>query len=203
MDNYIKQVLLEENTIILPKLGALTVTSIKTGEMMFLSYLNYDDGKLAKFVAEKENITEDEARAKVKAFVDEIKQKIEDGSFYNLGKLGHFFKKNDEVFFEDYSTYEDQEEETEDQIKIIEVEVPDKVTPISVETKEETAHNVKVFKLASPIDDREWSELWNIFKGQSILDFKKHLKTIPKEEQKTRDVWNEWYNGSDMRGWWD
>ena len=74
---------------------------------------------------------------------------------------------------------------------------------IDDQTKEETAHNVKVFKLASTIDDREWRELWNIFKGQSILDFKKHLKTIPKEEQKTRDVWNEWYNGSDMRGWWD
>ncbi len=142
MDNYIKQVLLEENTIILPKLGALTVTSIKTGEMMFLSYLNYDDGKLAKFVAEKENITEDEARAKVKALVDEIKQKIEDGSFYNLGKLGHFFKKNDEVFFEDYSTYEDQEEETEDQIKIIEIEVPDKTTPIAAETIEETTTEI-------------------------------------------------------------
>jgi len=43
--------------------------------------------------------------------------------------------------------------------------------------------------------------LWNIFKGQSILDYKKHLKTIPKEEQK--DEWNNWFNGSDMRGWWD
>lgn len=138
MDKYIKQVLLEENTIILPKLGALTVTSIKTGEMMFLSYLNYDDGKLAKFVAEKENISEDDARAKIKTFVDEIKEKVDSGQVYNLGKLGHFFKKNDEVFFEDYAVYEDQEEETEDQIKIIEVEVPDKVAPISVETKEET-----------------------------------------------------------------
>jgi hypothetical protein len=142
MDNYIKQVLLEENTIILPKLGALTVTSIKTGEMMFLSYLNYDDGKLAKFISEKENITEEDARAKVKAFVDEIKHKIEDGSFFNLGKLGHFFKKNDEVFFEDYSTYEDQEEETEDQIKIIEIEVPDKIAPIIAETKEETTPEI-------------------------------------------------------------
>ncbi len=142
MDKYIKQVLLEENTIILPKLGALTVTSIKTGEMMFLSYLNYDDGKLAKFVAEKENIPEDEARAKIKTFVDEIKEKVDSGQIYNLGKLGHFFKKNDEVFFEDYAVYEDQEEETEDQIKIIEVEVPDKVAPIAVETKEETVPEI-------------------------------------------------------------
>jgi hypothetical protein len=72
---------------------------------------------------------------------------------------------------------------------------------IDNDTKDEKAHNVRVFKLSSTIDDREWRELWNIFKGQSILDFKKHLKTIPKEEQE--DEWNKWYNGSDMRGWWD
>ena len=72
---------------------------------------------------------------------------------------------------------------------------------LDTNTKEETEHNRRVFKLASTIDDREWRELWNIFKGQSILDYKKHLKTIPKEEQS--DEWNKWFNGSDMRGWWD
>jgi hypothetical protein len=72
---------------------------------------------------------------------------------------------------------------------------------IDNDTKDEKIHNKRVFKLASTIDDREWRELWNIFKGQSILDYKKHLKTIPKEEQK--DEWNNWFNGSDMRGWWD
>jgi hypothetical protein len=72
---------------------------------------------------------------------------------------------------------------------------------LDTNTKEENEHNKRVFKLSSTIDDREWRELWNIFKGQSILDYKKHLKTIPKEEQ--GDEWNKWYNGSDMRGWWD
>jgi hypothetical protein len=46
---------------------------------------------------------------------------------------------------------------------------------IDNDTKNEKAHNVRVFKLASTIDDREWRELWNIFKGQSILDYKKLL----------------------------
>ena len=72
---------------------------------------------------------------------------------------------------------------------------------LDTNTKEETDHNRRVFKLAQTMDDREWRELWNIFKGQSILDYKKHLKTIPKEEQ--GDEWNNWFNGSDMRGWWD
>ena len=69
------------------------------------------------------------------------------------------------------------------------------------ETREESDHNRKVFKLASTIDDREWRELWNIFKGQSILDFKKYTKTLPKEQQAT--AWDNCFNGSDMRGWWD
>ena len=72
---------------------------------------------------------------------------------------------------------------------------------IENETKEEREHNRRVFKLSSTIDDREWRELWNIFKGQSILDFKKYVKTLPKEEQSK--AWDNWFNGSDMRGWWD
>jgi hypothetical protein len=72
---------------------------------------------------------------------------------------------------------------------------------IDNDTKEEKEHNRRVFKLASTIDDKEWRELWNIFKGQSMLDFKKYVKTLPKEEQET--AWDNWFNGSDMRGWWD
>lgn len=73
---------------------------------------------------------------------------------------------------------------------------------IDNDTNEEREHNRKVFKLASTIDDREWRELWNIFKGQSQLDFKKYLKTLTPEQRKD-DNWTEWFNGSDMRGWWD
>ena len=72
---------------------------------------------------------------------------------------------------------------------------------LDTNTKEENEHNSKVFKLASTIDDREWRELWNIFKGQSYLDFKKYTKTLPND--KLESAWDDWYNGSDMRGWWD
>ena len=49
---------------------------------------------------------------------------------------------------------------------------------LDTNTKEENEHNRRVFKLSSTIDDREWRELWNIFKGQSILDYKKLLKIV-------------------------
>lgn len=69
------------------------------------------------------------------------------------------------------------------------------------ESKEEREHNGKVFRLAKTIDDREWRELWNIFKGQSMLDYKKYKKTLLQKDQET--AWDNWFNGSDMRGWWD
>ena len=55
---------------------------------------------------------------------------------------------------------------------------------IDDETAEQRKHNRKVFKRAHQIEDKEWKELWDIFKGKRITDMDK-------------------FDGSDMRGWWD
>jgi hypothetical protein len=52
------------------------------------------------------------------------------------------------------------------------------------DTPAEKKHASKVFKRARVIEEKEWKELWDIFKG-------KKFTTIEK------------YDGSDMRGWWD
>lgn len=54
------------------------------------------------------------------------------------------------------------------------------------ESPEDIAHNRKVFDRAQQIEDQEWKELWEIFKGT--------------ERSKTYD---DKYDGTDMRGWWD
>ena len=59
-------------------------------------------------------------------------------------------------------------------------------------TKIERAHNIKVYKRAQQIEDSEWKELWKIFEGQDHKKFKK-----------SKLDWNEWFDGSDLRGWWD
>ena len=93
MEKHIKQILLEVNTIIIPGLGAITVTNHNTGEVMFMPYLKYDDGKLASFIAEKEEITLDEAKALISKDVAAILTKIETGNSVNLNGVGSF--KND------------------------------------------------------------------------------------------------------------
>ena len=53
-----------------------------------------------------------------------------------------------------------------------------------IETASTRRHNRKVFKRASDIEETEWKELWDIFKGKKFT------------------TWDD-FDGSDLRGWWD
>jgi len=54
------------------------------------------------------------------------------------------------------------------------------------DTPEQKEHNRNVFKRAREIEDSEWKELWEIFKGTK--NSKKYGKN---------------YDGTNMRAWWD
>ena len=71
------------------------------------------------------------------------------------------------------------------------------------DTPEEKEHNGKVFKLARKIEDDEWNELWDILRGQNHQEYLDLLDSLSDEEKREKDVWNNWDDGSGMRGWWD
>jgi hypothetical protein len=71
------------------------------------------------------------------------------------------------------------------------------------ETPSEKKHNRKVFDRARKLEAQEWKELWKIFEGQDIRGYQKFKTTKSAEEMLKTDTWNEWFDGSDMRGWWD
>lgn len=62
---------------------------------------------------------------------------------------------------------------------------------IDGETLEEKEHNRRVFRRAREIEESTWAELWDILEGQ---DYRKFSKKID---------WNEQFDGSGLRGWWD
>ena len=64
-------------------------------------------------------------------------------------------------------------------------ELIDKLTP------EQKKHNSKIYTRAREIEEQEWAELWYIFKGQ---DYNKY---------NIKQEWNDWFDGTGMRGWWD
>jgi hypothetical protein len=74
---------------------------------------------------------------------------------------------------------------------------------IDRDTEEEKVHNRKVFDRAHEIEEQEWDELFEILKGQDHKEYCKLSETQTEEEQRKQDLWNEWFDGSGIRGWWD
>ena len=71
------------------------------------------------------------------------------------------------------------------------------------DTEEEAAHNKKVFERAREIEDSEWKELWTIIHGQDMKEYSKIYNSKTEKEKKDGGVWESWFDGSGIKGWWD
>ncbi|MDB2656578.1 SPOR domain-containing protein [Crocinitomicaceae bacterium] len=101
MIQYVEKLFQETKTIILPGLGALTITNPDTKEMMFMPYLKHDDGALAGFIVKEVGISEDEAKKMVADEVHRMLNEIESGKSVPFGNFGSFQKDTDgDVIFE-------------------------------------------------------------------------------------------------------
>ncbi len=80
---------------------------------------------------------------------------------------------------------------------------PDLKRLVDKDTEEEKEHNRKVFERAREIGESEWNELWQIFKGQDNEEYQKLKETLTEEQKQEEDQYYKWFDGSDLRGWWD
>lgn len=92
MNEYLIELFKEENTVIIPGLGALTVVNRATNELMFMSYLKHNDGTLVKYIAQKEGIETESAKEKIDKYVQEVNTVIENGGTFTVSKVGAFSK---------------------------------------------------------------------------------------------------------------
>ena len=80
-------------------------------------------------------------------------------------------------------------------------------TLIDNDTEEEKAQWRKVYDYANQLEESEWNELWNIFKGQKEPSYdewiKIHSNEFTQEEIDDLTAWNIFQSGDDMRSWWD
>lgn len=95
MDKYLIAILKEVNTIIIPGIGALTIVNQATGEVMFMSFMKFDDGKLAEHIAQKENWELNDAKNLVSKYVRDINTKLDQGDTYDIYQFGTFSKNSD------------------------------------------------------------------------------------------------------------
>ncbi len=102
MDKYLLEILKNVNTIIIPGLGALTITNHDTGEIMFMSYLKHDDGKLTQYIVENEGFEELEAKNLIAKYVREIQLTVDKGESYDMFQFGSFVKDGDDIDFKNW-----------------------------------------------------------------------------------------------------
>lgn len=95
MDKYLLEILKEVKTIIIPGLGALTITDESSGEIMFMPYLKHDDGQLSAYIAEKEGMDENDAKNLIAKYVREINAELDKGEEYKMYLFGSFVKGED------------------------------------------------------------------------------------------------------------
>jgi len=71
------------------------------------------------------------------------------------------------------------------------------------DSPEEYEHNKKVYERARQIEESEWSEIWDILKGQNSDEYKSKLNDESLPDKEKRGLYDKWFDGSGMRGWWD
>lgn len=142
MNKYLIDIFKEENTVILPGLGALTVVNRATNELMFMSFLKHNDGTLVKHIAQQEGIDPDLAKDKVEKYVEEIKAVLDNGGAFEISRIGVFSKDDaGEVQFSTSAstgTVESGVEQTIAETKqIVEEQIQEEIIPVIEKAVEE------------------------------------------------------------------
>ena len=104
MNNYLLLLLRDLKTIIIPGLGALTLTNEATNELLFMPFLKYDDGTLSKYIAEKEGMEVNDAKNLIAKFVREVMAELDKGEQYDMYQFGSCSKVNNEIVFKQWET---------------------------------------------------------------------------------------------------
>jgi len=171
MDKYLLEILKQVSTIIIPGLGALTITDTKTGEIMFMPYLKHDDGKLSAHIAEKESWDENEAKNLIAKYVREIQAELDKGEEYTMYQFGSFVKIDGDIEFKNWKI---STEKVENEF----------VPPIkkTVADKKPTKDNPKVVKLKE--DDKKEDKK----KVEKKAVSKKEKSIIPLVNEKIEDI---------------
>jgi sulfur relay (sulfurtransferase) DsrC/TusE family protein len=132
MNKYFIQLFLRENTVILPRFGALTAPNGNIEEIMFLPHLKTDDGKLAEFIVETEGIDLQDAQNTIAKFIREIETNLSQGESFDIFQFGSFFKNEvGEIEFDSWmkKTKEKKTEKAEKLVKEKEI-----ITPVESES---------------------------------------------------------------------
>lgn len=162
MQTLIAEFISQANLLIIPGIGAINVNDRTKNDYSLMPYLKHDDKSLKRFVAEKLQLSDENAAKKVEEWIEEVRQKATAGENYlipgigylKLGTSGDFdlLKLSDEV----ESNFADINETVITEEIIQEVVIPEVAElaekieePLKIEN--ETIEDLKLDKNIEPI----------------------------------------------------
>lgn len=92
VDKYLKELALGNRRVIIPDLGAFLSKEDDNDEknLIFSSFLKYNDGFLEKQLSEKEKISQTQASEEIKKFVEEVTKALKGKQHYAVDGFGFF-----------------------------------------------------------------------------------------------------------------
>lgn len=84
--------------LIIPEFGAF-LRDERTDNLVFSSFLRYNDGLLEKIIASHKNISSSEAKDTIRNFVSEMKNTLNESGRYEITNFGYFLNENGDIRF--------------------------------------------------------------------------------------------------------
>ena len=205
MEQYILDLIRENNRVIIPNLGAFIVAHEKGVTILFNNFLSFNDGLLVEYVMKKENIDRLDATDEVNHYVERIKETLDTTGRYELGGLGEFTKDasgilrftqaeelNSSLFAgaEEEENVEEEESVEEENEELLDLESSPEEEAAEEEPKEEEA--VETQPEEEPVKDTE-PETYitepEPVSGSDIEEPKEHETTTEEifEEEKAKE----------------
>lgn len=199
MNKYIIELLNTESTVIIPEFGALMGSG---KSMIFNPILKFNDGKLIKYIAEKEGKSEQDVTNMVAKHVKDINASLDKGEEYIIFGLG-VFSKNEEAKIV-FKVKDTDEKEVKNEKEIVNQDPEEKKNTSQEEKKitknEETEEEVKkdAFKEEKKVEKSQ--EKKNSETPKSIIkpeeEVKKYSskssKKVKQKNEKKKKSWVIW-----------
>ncbi|ASB48936.1 hypothetical protein [Alkalitalea saponilacus] len=97
MENYLLDLIKENNRIIIPNFGAFIVSREKGQNILFNNFLSFNDGLLISHICAVESIDSATAAQKVEEYVNTIKSSLDSEGLYTIKGIGVFTKDDNGV----------------------------------------------------------------------------------------------------------
>ncbi len=97
MENYLVELIKENNRIIIPNFGAFIISREKGQNILFNNFLSFNDGLLISHICAVEGVDSATATEKVEAYVNTINSSLDNDGSFTIKGIGVFIKDQNGV----------------------------------------------------------------------------------------------------------